>query len=583
MFNIFKQVSEEIQDFKTSEVKIVDNFTFRQKDTIEKITRLYNSRFKEGDVDKEGFKKYFKNIVRNPCHSAMKAIKFTPSDIMVVPAAGQDELKAWIMDRDLKYWMKENGFSKFLNRLFSELPIFGSAVIKIVNGKLHFVDLRNLAVEQSADTLKDSSYVIEEHHYSPHELRKQKWDKDKIEEAIEMWRATDMPYIRVIERYGEVPASEFGGDENDYVYSRYISYVPESEIDKRMGMEVRSSGVVLDQTKISPEEFPYREYHWEKIPGRWLGVGRVELLADPQVRTNEIVNLRVKSSYVAGLNIWQTRDDNIKKNLIKDIANGQVLTTMDRIETVPTEERNLGAFVQEEGGWLNNRDEVAFTYDTFRGERSPAGTPLGAMQMSVQMMASYFEHIRQSIASDVKDLIYSDIVPMFRQSGEHYLKLVGEDLDKWKQLKVKNKTSLALLEFLLEKGQMPTPVQEDVIKQTIERKVRDGNESALIPKDYYKDLKYSIDIIITGQERDMRVQSANMAMALQTMIADPTVLTDPAKRKVFGKQLEAVGINIADITPEEMSNAQPPVEQRAERQGGGISAPSMPQNMQTEM
>jgi hypothetical protein len=379
MSNIFRQISNEVQEFKSEEVVIVDNFTFRQKETIEKIIRLYNSRFKDGDTDNEGFKKYFKNIVRNPCHSAMKAIKFTPSDIMIVPAAGQDELKAWIMDRDFKFWMKENQFNKILNRLFLELPVFGTSVLKIVNGKLHFVDLRNIVNEQSADTLKDSSYVIEQHYYSPYELRKQKWDN--INEVIEAWRVSKMPYIRVMERYGEVSEEEFGGDPNKYTYARFIVYMPESEIDKRTRMEPRTGGIILDKAKLKPEEFPYREFHWEKIPGRWMGVGRVELLADPQVRTNEIVNLRVKSSYVAGLNIWQTRDDNIKKNLIKDIANGQVLTTMDRIEKVPTEERNLSSFVQEESGWLNNRDEMAFTYDTFRGERSPAGTPLGAMQM----------------------------------------------------------------------------------------------------------------------------------------------------------------------------------------------------------
>jgi len=581
MSNIFRQISNEVQEFKSEEVVIVDNFTFRQKETIEKIIRLYNSRFKDGDTDNEGFKKYFKNIVRNPCHSAMKAIKFTPSDIMIVPTAGQDELKAWIMDRDFKLWMKENKFNKFLNRLFLELPVFGTAVVKIVNKKLHFVDLRNLVNEQSADSLKDSSYVIEQHYYSPHELRNKKWDN--IEEVIEKWRTTDVPYIRIMERYGEVSEEEFGGDPNKYVYSRYIVYIPETDMERRNRLEVHKSGIILDKTKLKPEEFPYREFHWEKIPGRWMGIGRVELLVDPQVRTNEIVNLRVKSSYVAGLNIWQTRDDNIKKNLLKDIANGQVLTTMDRIEKVPTEERNLSPFVQEEQSWLSNRDEVGFTYDTFRGERSPAGTPLGAMQMSVEMMASYFEHIRESIAADMKEIIYNDVIPMFKSSAEHYIRLVGEDLDKWHELKAKTLTSMELLSFILKNNQMPTTVQQDIIKQTIKDKTKEDGGSLFVPKEYYKDLKYAIDIVITGQDRDMRVQAANMAMALQTMIADPTVLTDPAKRKIFGKQLEAVGINIADITPEEMTPSQQPVAERAERQGGGISAPSMPQNVNPQV
>ncbi len=574
MSEIFKIISDEINEFNQEEVTIVDKFTFRQRDTIEKIIRTYNSKFVGSEYDSEGFRKYFKNIVRNPCNSATKAIKITPKDIMVVPTPGHSSLTSWIMERDLRHYMKETGFNRFLNNLFREIPKFGSVVIKIVNGKLHFVDLRNLINEQSADTLKDSAYVIEQHYYSPYELRKKNWDN--IEEAIQQWRDSKMPYIKVIERYGEVPASEFGGNTDEYVYARYIVAVPEAKIGDRLQM--RSSGVILDKTKISLDEFPYREFHWEKIPGRWLGVGRVELLFDPQIRTNEITNLRVKSSYVAALNIWQSADDNVKKNLIKDIATGQVITAMDRIERIPTEDRNLASFSDEERGWMGNRDEVTFNYDVIRGERMPAGTPLGSAQMAAEMIASYFMHIKEDIAAGLKEMIEKDIIPQFKKTGEHYLKLVGEDLDKWNELMIIEKTNSELLRMIGTGLKIPTQAQKEAIKKVISERQKKSGEDAFIPLDFYKDLLYKIDIVITGQDRDLRVQSANMAMALQTMIADPTVLTDPAKRKVFGKQLEAVGINIHDIAPSE--EAEQGMEQMVQEQkGGGISAPSFPQNV----
>ncbi len=588
MSKIFSTISEEVNEFKTDEVTVVDNFTFKQRETIEKILRLYNSKFKDGETDKEGFRKYFKNIVKNPCHSAMKAIKFTPADIMILPAPGQSSLKAWLMDRDFKQWIKEKNFGRVLNRIFSELPIFGSVVLKLIKDEFHFVDLRNLINEQSSDNLKDAQYVIEQHWYTPHELRKQKWDN--IEEVIEQWRVSKQPYIRVLERYGEVSKEEFGGNPDEYTYSRFIVYIPESDLEDRL--DVHKSGVILDKAEISPEEFPYREFHWEKIPGRWLGIGRVELLSDPQVRTNEIVNLRVKSSYVAGLNIWQTRDDNIKKNLIKDIGQGQVLRTMDRIERVPTEERNTFSFSDEEQSWLGNRDEVSFTYDSFRGERSPAGTPLGSMQMSVEMMTSYFEHIKQNVASALKVVIYNDIIPTFKKTKEHYLKLVGEDLEKWNELRIEMKANEELLRQLKKEKRIPSAAQFEAIKSVISKKQKKREEDVFVPSDLYKDLKYVIDIVITGQDRDVRVEAANMAMALQTMTADPTVLTDPAKRKIFGKQLEAVGINIHDIAQSEQEPLQRKIEEQAGQQGpvrspgqkgGGISGPSMPSTLKSSV
>jgi hypothetical protein len=578
MSTIFNEISQEVNKFNTDTAVVVDNFTFNQRNTIEKIIRLYNSKFKDGEIDKEGFRKYFKNIVRNPCNSAMKAIKFTPSDIMLLPAPGQSSLKAWLMDRDLKHWMKEKQFNKTLNRLFAELPVFGSVVLKLVKDEIYFVDLRNLINEQSSDTLKDAQYVIEQHWYSPHELRKQKWDN--VEEVIEQWRNTKQPYIRILERYGEVPKEEFGGDPDKYTYSRFIVYIPESKLEDRLN--VHKSGIVLDKAKLTPGEFPYREFHWEKIPGRWLGVGRVELLTDPQVRTNEIVNLRVKSSYVAGLNIWQTRDDTVKKNLIKEVQQGQVLRIMDRIERVPTEDRNTYSFTEEEQGWAGNRDEVAFTYDTFRGERSPAGTPLGSSQLSVQMMTSYFEHIREQIAATMKDLIINDIIPVFKKTGEHYLKLVGEDLEKWNELRAEQRANEDLLRYLKKNKRLPSATQYEAMKYAINQKQKKMEEDVLIPKDLYKDIKYDIDIVITGQDRDVRVEAANMAMALQTLVADPEVLTDPAKRKIFGKQLEAVGINIHDISQSEQEPLQRHIEQQRGGQpqkGGGVSGPSMPSTL----
>ena len=575
MNNIFKQISSEVHEFNTEQVTIIDKFNFRQRDTIEKIIRLYNSKFKDGQYDKEGFRKYFKNIVRNPCQAAMKAIKFTPKDILIVAAPGQNENIARYMDRDFRHYLKEKQFNKILNRLFVELPIFGSVVLKKVRDEFHFVDLRNLINEQAADKLKDASYVIEQHYYSPHELRKKKWDN--VEEVISKWRGTKQPYIRVFERYGEVPESEFGGDPNKYVYSRYIVYMPSNEYDDRI--QADTAGIILDKTKLSVDEFPYREFHWEKIPGRWLGVGRVELLTDPQVRTNEIINLRVKSSYVAGLNIWQTRDDNVKKNLIKDIGQGQVITAMDRIERIPTEDRNTFPFTEEEQGWIGNRDEVSFTYDVVRGERMPAGTPLGSAQMAAQMITSYFEHIREAIASDFKELIYNDILSNFKNNDTHYVKLIGEDLDWYRELEEGHRLNDEIIKFFKRTKKVPSDVQKQAMLSGIKQKLKTKGGDVIIPKKFYDKVKYSVDIVITGQDRDVRVQAANMAMILQTMIADPTILTDPAKRKVFGKQLEAVGLSVDEISPTSQDSQQVINEKVGQQKGGGISRPNLPQNL----
>lgn len=581
---IFGKIHKEIQDFQTEQIPISEGYSFNQKERVQQNISYYNSKFQSGNIDEEGFRKFFYNVVRNPCNSATKAISFDPKDIMIVPAAGQSSLKAWLMDLDFRYWVKEKGFSSILAKIFYNLPKHGSVVLKKVGNDLEFVDLRNLVNEQSADTLKQSSYVIEQHYYSPFEFRKESENWENTEKVLKSFRKNNDEYIRVLERYGEVPEHYIkeNGDPEKYVYARIIAYMPENRQNKgkiSLSSELANNtgGIQLDAVEIKEDEFPYREIHFEKIPGRWLGIGRVEVLEDPQIRTNEIINLRVKSSYISAMNLWQTRDDTFKKNLIKELKNGDVITAMDRIERVPTEDRDLSAFDLEERKWKNNIDQNTYNHDVMRGERPPAGTPLGSAKMAAEMVNSHFEMIQKRVARKIKDILYEDVIPNFKKEGEHYIKLAGDDLDKLRKLLVDKKTNKELLKQFKKHKKAPTKEEKLAIKQRMEKKV--NVDAVKIPSDFYDDLKYSIDIVITGEERDIRLQSSNVSMILQNIQQDPELLTNPAKRKLLSKLLETIGMDIHDIAPEPDTDEQMRQSVEQQKKGGGVSAQSMPQNL----
>ena len=573
--NMIKQIQKEVQDFISEEIEIVPKYKFNQLKTTERNIRLYNSRFEKGEFDSDGFRKYYLNIVRNPCTVGEKAIAFKASDISVLSTPGGDYRKAWIADRDFRYWIKTNGFSQTLSRIFHELPIFGSVVLKKVKGKYRFVDLRNFIVEMQADSLDRAEYVIEQHFMTPDELRGSKWEN--IEQAIELWRGTKKPYIRILERRGELPESEIkeGGDPNKIVRAVYIAYVPETETKDRFGNPV--NGITLWAREESIEDFPYREFHWEKIPGRWLGLGRVEINTDAQVRTNELINLRVRSSYFAALNLWQTRDTTLPKNLIKEVTNGDVLQVMSEITRVPTEERNMAAFSHEENRWMQNRDEQSMSFDVIRGERLPAGTPLGSAQLAAEMTTSYFDTIRRRIAVELKEFISKDVFKEFlaNNSTDHYMKLVGEDLDQWHALMVREHTNVEVLNFISRNKKLPTGMQFDMMKASVSDRLRQDKEvSVKVREGFYKDFEYEIDLVITEEHRKMQARSANMSLILQAIQQDPDLLVDPGKRKIFRQLLESIGMSMSDVEPNEATHS-PTVSEAAGQQvrGGGISAP----------
>lgn len=577
---IIGKIVEEIDDFKNNKVKVADGYEFNQLSQVHENIRYYNSVFKGGITDSEGFRKYFFNIVKNPCNSASKAIAFRPKDIMIIAAPGHPSTKAWLANLDFRHWVKESGFSETLSQIFYALPKEGSCVLKVIGNIPYNVDLRNLVNEQSADTLAEASYVIEQRYYGVDEFRKLPFDN--VDEALGIHRKTKDKYLRVFERYGEVPENYIreDGDPEKYVYSRSIVYMPESshhEGKNPIGEDsIYGKGVVLDIDEFDREDFPYREFHFEKIPGRWLGVSRIEVLKDPQVRTNEITNLRVKSSYFSSLNLWQSRDDNFKKNLIKEVANGDVITAMDEIRRIPTEDRDLTGVDMEERKWQANRDENTFTYDVVRGERLPAGTPLGSAQLASQMVESYFLQIRERVARQVKELLMNDIFPRFKNTPEHYIKLTGEDFDIFKKMMVKHRALKEIFRQLVKTRTVPTSEQYSLIKKVQESKIKSGD--IRIPENYWEDLRYEIDIEITGEERDMRMQSANMGMIMQMIQQDPQILDDPRKRKIMGKLLEAVGISIEelDVGMDAGAEMEHQVQQQGQMRGGGVSAPAIP-------
>lgn len=572
-----KRINTDLQDFTTEEIVIADKYTFNQKSAVKDFLRAYNSQFKEGKEDDDNSRKFFKNIVKNPCAITTKAISFFPSDINITSRPGQNKRKAWLFDRDLKRWISEVGFDEHLRETFEKLPIYGSVVWKKVGDKFHFVDLRNFACEQSADSLRGANYVIEQHLMTPAQVRKMDW-KNK-EDVLRKHRTTGEPYIRILEWRGELPKSEIDdGDEGEYARAVAIVYVPLTQSGgKEQGMPDNAvDGITLLVEEEKEDDFPYREFHLEKIPGRWLGVGKVEQNIDAQIRTNEITNLRAKSSYFASLNLWQTRDNTVETNLLHDVSNGDIIPVLSEITRIPNEDRNVGPLGDEETGWLSNRDEVSHSYDVIRGERLPSGTPLGAAELAAQMTMSYFDGLRRKIASQLKPIIKEDIIQDFfsQNSNEHYLRLIGEDFDKWADIMIAHKTGMKFTQFVLEKGHQPTKTQWDMTKAAIADKIRKGKEAAArIPKEFYKNLDYEVDIIITGQNRDVTTEAANVQMVLQAIQQDEELLTNPRKRRVFSHLLDTLGLNISDFEMEESTGEEMSPEGMAEQKvrGGGIS------------
>src|SRR3990167_4458314 len=579
---ILKEINLEIENFKNKQIQIVPGLTFNQYDTLNSIFFYYNSKFATGGVDDEGDRKYFYNIVKNPCKVFSKAIDFDTKNIRLLTTGGGDPLKTWFMERDLKFWMRDKQFGKVLNRLFRELPIFGTVVLKIIEGHPYFVDLRNFIVQQAADDLDSSHYIIEIHNLTVEGFRKvakrMGWSQAKVNEVINKFhQMKGASHIRLYERYGEVE-KQLNGIKTYPRQRVFIADVGVDEFDQYGQLTIPKPGVELSSEDW--EGHPYWEFHAEKVPGRWLGVGVVETLFEPQIAENQHCNLENKTSFWAALRIFQTRDSAISRNLFTDTKNGEIINVDSEITQVDMTDRNLAFFNQQYQKWLRNRDELTFSYDVVQGERLPAGTPLGSAQIAAAQTLSYFEQIQESVAMDIKEMLYEVILPQFEKENmsEHTLRLVGQDLDQFVDM-VKNemvlKEVIRLALKSLNGGTFPTNKYRDVIGIAVEETIKQGKEKLLtVPRNFYKDIKYDVDIDITGESVDTRVRYATKFAILQAITADPTMTTDPIKRKILFGMAEDGGVNPNDLfgVEKKIPSDLVPADRRA---GGGVSAPAL--------
>lgn len=400
------------------------------------------------------------------------------------------------------------------------------------------------------------------------------WSKDKVDEVIENFhRMRETSHIRLYERYGEV------NDNNDWTYRRvFYADVAYDEYDQSGNMIMSHPGVELASEEW--EGHPYWEFHADKIPGRWLGVGVVEELFEPQIAQNQNTNLQNKSSYWAALKVFQTRDGAVNRNMMTDVRNGEIINVDSEITPINmASSENLAFFNQQDTRWMRNRDELTFSYDVVQGERLPAGTPLGSAQMAMTQTLSYFEQIQENIAMDVKEMIYEVIIPQFKKENtkEHTIRLVGKDLDTYAEMVKGDMAFKEVVREIVTTGMFPTSEDKKMIDAAVTERVKKEKEIiATVPKGFYDNVKYDIDIDITGESVDTRVRNATKFAILQAITADPMALQDPVKKKIIYMIAEDGGINpseLFDVDDTTVQNMVTPEMQA--RVGGGVSAPDL--------
>jgi hypothetical protein len=563
---IFAQIRNEASDFFFKSIAPVPGYSFNQYDTIKRCHLYYNSKYEDPSTYL-GRDKLFFNVVNPPCEVATKQLNVDTKNIKLWPLNPSSYWATHLLEKELKQWLKVSEMGKILNQIAVEAPVYGSVALEKTPDGAKVVDIRRLILDPSVDNIVDSRFVTTVHYMTPSELRATNWDNiDVVIERFATAQAADpfedregnlnqqdsTPYIKVYKRYGEVPKWWLdGGKSDEMVRSVFIVAGADEQEKNNEGKPIGEAGVILFKSKWK-KEWPYRDFHYTKSKGRWLGVGVVEMLFDVQVRMNELKNQKRVSMELSSFHLFQTPDKQIVRNILTDLDNGDLIISPGGITPIATEERNLSAFKDEEQSYSQQAERLSFAYEALRGEAPPSSTPLGTTQIVTAQASSVFAFKRENLCLFLREFFNELVMPQILKdmTPEHIMRYIGSPNELMK-------LDMAIAEvnandFIKEKYLSGNPVnQEDVDKYKQESiaqyKKLGGNRFIKIKKAFYSNTEYDFDYIIDNEQADPQVIVNNIQKVITDLASNPTILQDPRLKLLYFKFAEKLGINQSEL------------------------------------
>lgn len=596
--NIYEQIRNEAKDFYEQFIEVVPGYAFNQYRTIRRANLYLNSKYENGG-QMLGRDLLFYNVVSAPCEVATKMLNIDTKNIRLWPMNPKSYFSTWLLEKELKLWLKTSKMGKILNQLAEEAPKLGSVVLEKTKDGAEMVDLRRLINDQTVDNIQDSRFITTIHYMTPTQLRETGWDN--VEEAITRFSDPDTmlayedeygnlnqmqstPYIKVYKRYGEVPEHFLkGGTSDKLVKSLFITAGADYLYRNVQGQPIGEQGLTLFSSRWY-KKWPFKDFHYKKIPGRWLGLGIVEMLFDVQVRMNELKNSRRFNMEISGITIFQTKSKTAVRNILTDLQPGDLLQGMaEPIEAVPNEDRNLRAYNDEEQSYTTQADRLSFAYEAVRGEPLPASTPATNAVIATQGATSVYAFKRENLALFLQDYFNDLVLPQLMRdlTPEHIMRFVGnaQELQKLDEAAAELFVNDFVKQAVLNgNAKVLDPIYLDKVKENAINQYKNLGESRFlkIKKAFYSDAEFEFDFIVGNEQADPATIAANTQAILAVVGANPALLDDPRLKVLVFKYAESLGVSPAEMELADQQAAQKAQQQPQMLPGAPAPAPTQP-------
>jgi hypothetical protein len=599
--NIFNQVRSEIDDFLYNDIEVVPGYNFNQYETIKRAHLYLNSQFQDSSLY-NGREKIFYNISTPRKDTVVRFLDIDTKDIKIHDLDPKSTMATSLLQKELEIFMRKHNIAHKLNQLADEVVTYGSVVLKDTKDGPVVQDLRRLFLDPTVENITDSRFITYVDYYTPDQLRKkvnQGWDEEAIEKIIKHKedQESDAPQayegdhmsneirstklIEVYTRYGNVPEKFIkGGKSEKSVPAVCIVAEPYMTGENDRGEE-EERGQVMFKGKWN-KDFPFRDFHFTKTRGRWLGIGVMEALFPAQERMNELANQKRISMELSTLHLFQSADPTIINNMLEDLQNGDVIKVKqpNAIQPIVNEERNLPAFAQEANDYVVLADRISFANDFIAGGNLPSTTPATNAVIQNNNATSVHLFKRENFAIFLTNYFNDYVIPQLVKdlTAEHVLRFVGDsaELDQIDQAVAENAVRSAQLQA---GGLITQPLKDKLFADALAQLKKRGNKRFIkVIKDYYKDKEVEIGVVIGNESKDLATMANNNFTLLQTLAANPQFLNDPVNKELAFAYAEQIGANVGRL---EIADSKRQSQQQQQQAQQGQRLPNAPRQ-QTE-
>jgi hypothetical protein len=596
---IIETVKEFVDDYNSA-INVTKGNSYVMPQTINKISLYRNSKFVTGDIDFQGNKKYFYNIVKPAVMNVVKNIDIDTKNIRVTSTKPAFVTNAMVYNEALKQWMKEEGIGYLINNTIETLSVYGSCMIKKTTDGIKLMEWDKVMIDPAINNDDNSFdiqgyYVIEEIYMTATEVESMKskgWDDEAVDNVLDAYMKEykedrTKTTLRVYEAHVYMSKGFFGGDEEDFgFYKMYLTCNCNNEYSgngKTRGTgnssgeaygpyafgEMNVADIEVEEIMFWEEEdeMPYKKNDYVRVNGRALGLGVVEELFDAQRRVNQIKNDTAVSMQISSKHLFQTPDETIEKNIMQDLLNGDIIKSKNGITPISNEERNIAAWNSELQTWGENARANANAFEALTGEELPSSQTLGGQQLTTMQGAKFFDFMRENLGMFFSEVLMDWVLPMFEKQLPKELSMEVEDSDLANTLIERDfnrRKKQLLVDAIVKAGRPLTQEEVDIIEQT-EGQNLPKTTFTKVTKEFLKDFDKKVQIDITGEANAVG-QKITSKVNILNIPNIQELLINPVTKPLVESLLEDVGLT-QDIFGKPQGQIQPvPNPQQAGRQ-----------------